>query len=77
MQDGLCNFTIEKVKVKNLTAKAALTWDILSETMRDESTLTYADNVLNYSLNICLVACKVKNMRRNVFRIIQVVFENH
>ncbi len=33
--------------------------------------------VLKYSLNIYFVARKVKNMRRNVFGVIQVVFENH
>ncbi len=33
-----------KVKKKNLTANAALMAHILSETTRDESTLTYADN---------------------------------
>ncbi len=38
-QDGESQFTTEKVKVKKLTAN-----DILSETMRDESTRTYADN---------------------------------
>ncbi len=32
--------------------------------------------VLNYSLNISLLARIVKNMRRNVFRVKQVVFEN-
>ncbi len=39
--------TKEKVKVKTnkkLTANAALTAHILSETTRDKSTLTYADN---------------------------------
>ncbi len=36
-------FTIEKVKVKKLTANAALTAHII-ETTRDESILTYADN---------------------------------
>ncbi len=43
-QEGEGQFTIEKVKVKKLTANAALTAHILSETTRDESTLTYADN---------------------------------
>ncbi len=37
-------FTTENVKVKKLTGNAALTAHILSETTRDESTLTYADN---------------------------------
>ncbi len=37
-------FTIENVKLKKLTGNAALTAHILSETTRDESTLTYADN---------------------------------
>ncbi len=32
------------VKVKNLTVKAALTAHIISETTRDEYTLTFADN---------------------------------
>ncbi len=41
---NISQFTIEKVKVKKLTANAALTAHILSKTMRDESTLTYADN---------------------------------
>ncbi len=46
-QDGESQFTIEKVKVKNkkkLMATAALMAHILSETTREESTLTYADN---------------------------------
>ncbi len=43
---NVSQFTIEKVKVKKqqLTANAALTAHVLSETTRDESTLTYADN---------------------------------
>ncbi len=44
LQDGEHYFTEENVKVKKLTANAALTAHILSETTRDESTLTYADN---------------------------------
>ncbi len=59
-----------KVK-KKLTA---LTAHILSETTRDEFTLTYADNS-KYFLNYCVisfVARMAKNMRRNVFRIKQV-----
>ncbi len=61
---------LEKVKVNKLMANAVLTSHILSETTRDESILTYADNgitVLNYSLNISLVACIVKNMKINIF----------
>ncbi len=41
---NVSQFTIEKVKVKKLTANAALMAHILSETTRDESILTYADN---------------------------------
>ncbi len=44
---NVSQFTIEKVKVKKkkkLMANAALMAHILSETTRDESTLTYADN---------------------------------
>ncbi len=43
---NVSQFTIEKVKVKKkkLTANAALMAHILSETTREESTLTYADN---------------------------------
>ncbi len=41
---NVSQFTIEKVKVKKLMANAALMAHILSETTRDESILTYADN---------------------------------
>ncbi len=41
---NVSQLTIEKVKVKKLTANAALMAHINSETARDESTLTYADN---------------------------------
>ncbi len=50
---------------------------ILSETTTDKSTLTYADNGIYLSKIIsfmCLVARIVKNMRRNVFCVKQVVF---
>ncbi len=52
---------------------------ILSETTTDESTLTYADNGIYLSKIIsfmCLVARIVKNMRRDVFCVKQVVFES-
>ncbi len=41
--------SLENVKVKILTANAALTEHILSETTTDESTLTYADNGIQRS----------------------------
>ncbi len=41
---GECQFTIKKVKVKQLTANYELTAHILSETKRGKYTLTYADN---------------------------------
>ncbi len=43
-QDSEGKFIIVKMKVKNLTVKAALTAHIISETTRDEYTLTLADN---------------------------------
>ncbi len=43
-QDGERQFTRESESKKKLTANAALTAHILSETTRDQSTLTYADN---------------------------------
>ncbi len=39
---NVIQFTIEKVKVKKLRTNAALT--VHNQTMRDESTLTYADD---------------------------------
>ncbi len=58
---NVSQFSIEKVKVEKLMANAALMAHILSETTRNESTLTYTDNrqnitLLNYSLNISLLA---------------------
>ncbi len=46
VQDGERSFTIENVIVNKLPANAALTAHILSETTRDESTPTYADNYI-------------------------------
>ncbi len=40
----ISQFTKKKVNVKKLMANTALTAHIFSQTMRDESTLTYADN---------------------------------
>ncbi len=49
VQDGDGQSTIEKVKVKKLTVNAALAAHILSETTRDQSTLTCADNGIQLS----------------------------
>ncbi len=57
---------------------------ILSETTRDEYTSTYADNDLDYSCfnsfpsfqNVSCGLYIVKKMRRNIFRVKQVVFES-
>ncbi len=58
---NVSQFSIEKVKVEKMMANNILMAHILSETTRDESTLTYTDNrqnitLLNYSLNISLLA---------------------
>ncbi len=48
-QDGDGQSTIENVKVQKLTVNAALAAHILSETTRDQSTLTCGDNGIQLS----------------------------